>query len=386
MPVIVSISLLTALLPPLLFGAEWSVWIYRALTLLLIGCPCALVISVPAAVASSLAAGARSGLLIKGGQVLETLAKTSMMAFDKTGTLTNGKPMVTDVVDFTGDERHLLATATALEQEASHPLAAAITAYAAQAGIRALAVKNTRVVAGKGVTANADGQAIFIGAPRFASEYGALDDTARARINELEDQGKTVIAVMTDGRAAGLFALRDEPRRDAGAAIAQLKKLGIHSIMMTGDNHRTAQAIAAELGIDARAELLPDMKAEIIRSYKGKNVIAMVGDGINDAPALVTADVGIAMGSGTDVALETADAAVLYNRMGDLPALVDKARATMRIIRQNVTIALGLKLVFLLTTLLGISGLWAAILADTGATVLVTLNALRLLVTRRRAS
>ena len=379
MPAIVGLAVLVAILPPLLAGQPWDTWIYRGLALLLIGCPCALVISVPASIASSLSAGARRGLLMKGGAVIEATATTAIVAFDKTGTLTVGRPKVTDVVALGRDEAAVLALAAGVETGSAHPLAEAVLAEAAARGVAAVPASGARVLPGRGVEARIDGGLAFVGSPRHAAEQGLVDAAARARIEALEADGKTVAVVFEAREVLGLIALRDEPREDAAAAMAALKKLGVGAVMLTGDNARTAAAIAGGLGMDAEAELLPDDKVAAIRRLSGTGGLMMVGDGINDAPALATATVGIAMGSGTDVALETADGALLRNRVTDVAALIRLARATMANIRQNITVALGLKAVFLVTTVLGITGLWIAILADTGATVLVTLNALRLL-------
>jgi Cd2+/Zn2+-exporting ATPase len=380
MPAIVGLAALVAILPPLVAGQPWDTWVYRALALLLIGCPCALVISVPASIASSLSSGARRGLLMKGGAVIEATARIATVAFDKTGTLTLGRPRVTDVVALGRDEAAVLAVAAGVETGSSHPLAEAVLGEAAARGVAALPMTGARVLPGRGVEAvTATGATAFVGSPRHAEELGGLDEAARARIVALEAAGKTVAAVYESGTLLGLIALRDEPRLDAAAAIAELKALGVSAVMLTGDNRRTAAAIAGSLGMEQRSELLPDDKVAAIRDLAAKGGLMMVGDGINDAPALATADVGVAMGSGTDVALETADGALLRNRVTDVAALVRLARATMGNIRQNITVALGLKAVFLVTSVLGITGLWIAILADTGATVLVTLNALRLL-------
>ncbi len=380
MPTIVGLALLVAILPPLVAGAAWDIWIYRALALLLIGCPCALVISVPASIASALSAGARRGLLMKGGAVIETTARTRTVAFDKTGTLTLGRPKVTDVIGLGRDAAAVLAVAAGVEAGSSHPLAEAVLGEAASRGVAALPMTGARVLPGRGVEATtATGVTAFVASPRHAEELGGLDAAGRARITELEGEGKTVAAVYEAGALIGLIGLRDEPRPEAAAAMAELNQLGIATVMLTGDNRRTAAAIAAALGMDQRSELLPDGKVAAIRALAADGALMMVGDGINDAPALAAADVGVAMGSGTGVALETADGALLRNRVTDAAALVRLARATVANIRQNITVALGLKAVFLVTTVFGITGLWIAILADTGATVLVTLNALRLL-------
>ncbi|WP_295807818.1 heavy metal translocating P-type ATPase [uncultured Nitratireductor sp.] len=379
MPAIVGFAILVAIVPPLVAGAAWDVWIYRALALLLIGCPCALVISVPASIASSLSAGARRGLLLKGGAVIEAAAKTDLVTFDKTGTLTVGRPAVTDVWSPEGDEARTLALAAGVEAGSSHPLAEAVVAHAEDRSIPFKVGTGARAIPGRGVEAHIGGETVFVGSPRHAEEQGAMTPQAKERIAAFEADGKTVAAVFRAGALAGVIALRDEPREDAAVAMRDLKALGVRSVMLTGDNARTAEAIAESLSMEYRAELLPDDKVSAIRELTGRHTVMMVGDGINDAPALAVANVGVAMGSGTDVALESADGALLRNRVGDVAGMLRLARATMANIRQNIAIALGLKAVFLVTTVLGITGLWIAILADTGATVLVTLNALRLL-------
>jgi len=379
MPAIVGLAILVALVPPLAFGGEWSVWIYRALALLLIGCPCALVISVPASIAAALSTGARQGLLLKGGVVIEAAARTGVVAFDKTGTLTAGEPRVTEIVGLGHDERKVVELAAAVETGSSHPLALAILARAKTDGVPVRAAANAAAIAGKGVTGELDGVAIFVGAPRHARDRASFDAAALEAVERLETAGKTVAAVIADGQLAGLIALRDEPREDAAAAIAELKALGVRSVMLTGDNARTGAAIAGSLGLEHKAELMPDDKVTAIKALSQEAPVMMVGDGINDAPALAAANIGVAMGSGTDVALETADGAVLKSRVRDIAAMIRLARAAMGNIRTNIALALGLKAVFLVTSVLGYTGLWVAILADTGATVLVTANALRLL-------
>ncbi len=377
-PVVVAIAAAVAVLPPLLDG-DWHGWIYKGLAVLLIGCPCALVISTPAAIAASLAAGARTGLLIKGGSVLERLRDVTAVAFDKTGTLTEGMPKVTDVESFGSDRDTILKLSASLEASSSHPLAKAV--LAAAAGTTLLPVEDGKAVPGKGVTGRIDGRDLFFGSADAAAERVTPTAEVLAAVERLAAEGKTICLLLVDGAVLGLVALRDAPRPDAVAAVADLRRRGIATVMLTGDNPRAAAAVGRELGIDdVRAGLLPADKQTAIKALQDKGlVVAKIGDGINDAPALASADVGIAMGGGTDVALEAADAALLYRRVGDIGAMVDLSRRTMANIRQNITIALGLKAVFLVTTVLGITGLWPAILADTGATVLVTANALRLL-------
>ncbi|WP_322885166.1 heavy metal translocating P-type ATPase [Sinorhizobium medicae] len=380
-PAVVLVAALVAIVPPLFFGGLWQEWIYKGLALLLIGCPCALVISTPAAIAASLSAGARRGLLIKGGAVLETLGRITAVAFDKTGTLTEGKPKLTDIVGFGRSEAEVLGYAAALEQGSSHPLARAVLWRAEADGLTPAPVEDARAIGGKGVAAFANGVELFLGSPEAAGERAPLDAGEKAEIEALQRTGKTVSVLIVGGKAAGALAMRDEPRADAAAGLRALAEAGLRVVMLTGDNRATAEAIAGRLGgIEAHSGLLPEDKQRIVNRLKTEGfVVAKVGDGINDAPALAAADVGIAVGGGTDVALETADAASLHARVSDIAAMVRLSRVTMRNIHQNIAIALGLKAVFLVTTIAGITGLWPAILADTGATVLVTMNALRLL-------
>jgi len=381
-PAVMAIAALIVVVPPLAMGGDWSTWLYRGLALLLIACPCALVLSTPAAIASGLAVATRRGLLIKGGNALETIGRVRSIAFDKTGTLTEGKPRVTEVVPF-GQlrQKQVLALAAAVESGSNHPLAKAIVVHAESTDTAIPKASEASAIAGKAVRATVGGKMLAVGSPSHAGQVATLSAQQRKEIEALENSGKTV-AVLFDERSKetlGLLALRDEPRRDASEGVAQLKAMGVRSVMLTGDNQRTAQAIADSLGIDWKAELLPQDKLDLVNNMKRDAKVAMVGDGINDAPALATADVGIAMGGGTDVALETADAALLKSRVTDVAHLVALSRATMANIHQNVVFALGLKGLFLVTTVLGITGLWVAVLADTGATALVTLNALRLL-------
>jgi len=386
-PAVVTVAILVALEPPLLFGGAWGDWTYRALALLLIGCPCALVISTPAAIAAALAAGARRGLLMKGGAVLETLGKITVMALDKTGTLTEGKPRVSDIVAHGRTEDQVLAMAASLEVGSNHPLALAILDRAKQANVMILPARDAHAEAGRGVMGCFGGADLFLGSAHAAGERVALDAAVQARIAALHDEGKTVAVLLAADQLAGIIALRDEPRADAASGVRALKAAGITPVMLTGDNKRTAAAIGADLGIDVHAELLPEDKLRKVRALQAEGrIVGKVGDGINDAPALAAAHVGIAMGGGTDVALEIADAAVLHGRMADVGRMVLLSRAAMANIHQNIAIALGLKAVFLVTTIAGITGLWPAILADTGATVLVTANAMRLLAWRGEAT
>nr|WP_154324398.1 zinc/cadmium/mercury/lead-transporting ATPase [Pantoea sp. 201603H] len=376
-PAIMALSLLVIVIPPLLFAAAWQPWIYKGLTLLLIGCPCALVISTPAAITSGLAAATRQGALIKGGAALENLGAVRTFAFDKTGTLTEGKPVVTDVISLVGETAEmLLLKAAAVETGSSHPLARAILARAGHLNLPIPVAEEQRTLAGIGVEAKVAGRLLLLSAP---SKLAQLTDTQRIQVAELEATGKTAVVLVEERQPIALIALRDSLRADARQAIAALQALGIEGVMLTGDNPLAAAAIASELGITFRASLLPEDKVLAVRELTQKQPVAMVGDGINDAPAMKAATIGIAMGSGTDVALETADAALTHNRLAGLVAMVRLSRATHANIRQNIAIALGLKGIFLITTLAGITGLWLAVLADSGATALVTANALRLL-------
>ncbi len=378
-PGAMAVAALVMLAPPLAFGGDWWAWIYRGLAVLLIACPCALVISVPAAIASGLSAGARRGLLIKGGAALETIGRARTVAFDKTGTLTAGKPRVTDILPMPGtDEAALLRAAAGVEAVSAHPLARAVLDAAAARGIQVPAATDAEGIPGKAATAIVEGRRIVVGSPSYAREQGVHLPNADD-IGALEAAGKTVVVVLADGQPLGVLALRDEPREDAVIAVAALKAMGLSSVMLTGDNERAGRAIAASLGMDVRAHLMPEQKLREIEALKARGPVVMVGDGINDAPALAAASVGVAMGGGTAVALETADAALLHERLSGVADLIALSRATLANVKQNVAIAVGLKLVLLVTTMLGVTGLWMAILADTGATVLVTINALRLL-------
>ncbi|WP_105902029.1 zinc/cadmium/mercury/lead-transporting ATPase [Vibrio gangliei] len=401
-PLMMVVALLVVIVPPMLFAQPWETWVYRGLALLLIACPCALVISTPAAITSGLATAAKRGALIKGGAALEQLGKVEVMAFDKTGTLTQGKPQVTDVVglsEFTSSQ--VLTLAAAVEVGSTHPLATSLIDKAKRDNLDIPETQNKNALAGIGVRGEIDGTLVQISSPSKLDIE--LDASITEQINKLEDQGKTVVVVsqtpvMGNGNhamsAIGIIAWQDRIREDAKAALHALDKLGIKAMMLTGDNPRSAEAISQQLSFSSQAvnsqannfqamnyqaSLLPKDKVQYIEQLSKHSHVAMVGDGINDAPAMKAANVSVAMGAGTDVALETADSALTHNRLTELPAMIELSRATLSNIRQNVTIALGLKAVFLVTSLLGITGLWVAVLADSGATALVTLNALRLL-------
>lgn len=376
-PIIMGLAVAIAVLPPLLFGAAWSAWFYNALVLLVIACPCALVISTPVSIVAALASSARSGVLIKGGAYVEIPSRLKALAMDKTGTITEGEPEVAGTYPLATDEAGLLSVAAALEARSSHPLARAILARTAHV----VPAEETRTVPGRGVEGTVDGRAVWLGSVRFAAEKGiAVPADLKERI---EEAGSTLVAVGTDDGLLGLLELRDRIRSDARDVIARLHAAGVEKIvMLTGDNERTARAVAREVGIDdVRAELLPADKVlaveELSRTHE---VVAMVGDGVNDAPAMARANFAIAMGAvGSDAAIETADIALMSDDIGRLPWLVGHSRRTMSIIRQNITVALVTKALFVGLTALGMATMWGAIAADVGVSLAVVANALRLL-------
>ena len=378
-PLMMLVSLFVIIVPPMFFAQPWETWVYRGLALLLIACPCALVISTPAAITSGLAAAAKRGALIKGGAALEQLGKIETIAFDKTGTLTKGKPEVTDIITL-GDvqESELLENIAAIEVGSSHPLAVSLVNKAKSAGIHLPEALDKQALIGSGVRGVVNGVVYQAIAP---SKLGfEMSGDIESRIQQMEEQGKTVVvAVQNENTVMGLIAWQDTLREDSAQAVKALRGLGINSIMLTGDNPRSAQAISSMIDIDFKASLLPQDKVTYVEELSSNANVAMVGDGINDAPAMKASSIGIAMGGGTDVALETADAAITHNRLVELAGMIELSRATLSNIRQNIFLALGLKGVFLVTSLLGITGLWVAVLADSGATAIVTLNALRLL-------
>lgn len=377
-PLMMMVSLLVIVTPPMLFAQPWETWLYRGLALLLIACPCALVISTPAAITSGLAAAAKRGALIKGGAALEQLGRVETIAFDKTGTLTQGKPDVTDIVPFNGwGHDQLVEKAAAIEQGSSHPLAVSLVKYAQRQNIALPNATGMRALVGSGVSGSIDGVEYRVVSPSKL-EIELVPAVVKS-IADLEASGKTVVVTLQEDHPIGVIAWQDTLRDDAKVAVKCLKQLGIKSIMLTGDNPRSADAISSMIDIDFKASLLPKDKVTYVEQLSANGNVAMVGDGINDAPAMKASSIGIAMGGGTDVALETADAALTHNRLVELPAMIELSRATLNNIRQNIFLALGLKGVFLVTSLLGITGLWVAVLADSGATAIVTLNALRLL-------
>jgi len=383
-PAMMGLSLAVAALLPLLTGISWEEGVYRGLVILVIACPCALVISTPVSIVSALTAAARNGVLIKGGLYLEAAGRLQVLALDKTGTLTKGKPEVQGLVALNGhSERELLERAAALEADSEHPLARAILRKARELGINVVPAEQFTAFPGKGGEGRIADRLFWIGSHRFMHEKAQETPEIHAKALELEDAGHSVVAIGNDSHVCGLISIADSLRENVSQIIADIRQAGVKRIvMLTGDNEGTARAIAAEAGIDEYCcELLPEDKVEAIGLLvREDKFVAMVGDGINDAPAMAAATFGIAMGAmGTDAALETADMALMSDDLSKLPWLIRHSRRTLRNIQQNIGFALGLKLVFIILTLFGLASLWMAIAADTGATLLVVFNGLRLL-------
>ncbi|MEX0961440.1 MAG: cation-translocating P-type ATPase [Simkaniaceae bacterium] len=381
-PIMMAISVSIALFPPLFLGGDFASWFYRALVVLVVACPCALVISTPVSIVSALTLAARQGLLIKGGRYLEIAASLKVMAFDKTGTLTNGKMSLESILPM-GDiqEEEILQIAASLESSSNHPIAVAILKKYGKSSH--LQVADYTLIKGKGAEGTIQGTRYFIGSHRFLHEKNIETESIHEKANALEDAGHTVLALGTSEKVIALLSLSDTLRKDVKETLAALREGGVKEIMMlTGDNVKTAQSIAEAVGIEKYlAELLPEDKVEAIHHLRERsNGIAMVGDGINDAPAMAASDLGIAMGAiGTDVAIETADIALMSDDLSKLPFLLRHAKRAMKIIKQNITFSLSLKFIFLILAILGFASIWMAIAADTGATLLVIFNGLRLL-------
>jgi Cd2+/Zn2+-exporting ATPase len=382
-PAVMVAATLVAVVPPLVFGRPWDPWIYRALSLLVLSCPCALVISTPAAVVSAISTAARSGVLIKGGRALEAMGRIRAIAFDKTGTLTEGRLSVADVAGVTADRRDVLAVAGALEARSAHPIAAAVTAAANAEIATPPAAEDVRETPGCGISGLLDGSVVRAGNLSWLEAEGVDTAEAQPLSEALERQGRTVVAVARDLDVLGLIGLSDALRTRTRNVLESLRREGIErTVLLTGDNERTARTIAEAAGADEyRARLLPADKLAAVRSLVAEHGrVAMVGDGVNDAPAMAAATVGIAMGgAGSDTALEAADIALMGDDLSRLPFTIRLSRRTLGVIRQNVIASLGLKLLALAAIVPGWLTLWLAIMADMGATILVTLNSLRLL-------
>lgn len=376
-PVIIAIAVLVAVVPPLFLGSEWSEWIYQGLAVLVVGCPCALVISTPVSIVTAIGNAARNGVLVKGGSYLEEAGALKAIAFDKTGTLTKGTPIVTDFVNFSEDE-NLFTKIAALESKSQHPLASAIVKQAKE--YQDIVVEQFTSITGKGLQGHINGILYRVGNHKL---FESIPTEIRTQISTLQNQGKTVMIIGTKEEIIALIAVADEVRESSSLVIKRLHQLGIEkTILLTGDNQSTATAIGGQVGVTSiKAELLPEEKLAFIKDLKRQfGRVAMVGDGVNDAPALASATVGIAMGGvGTDTALETADIALMNDDLTKLPFTIKLSRKTLQIIKQNIALSIGVKLLALLLVVPGWLTLWIAIFADMGVTLLVTLNGLRLL-------
>ncbi len=383
-PAVMMLAFLVFVLPPVLIGGEWDAWFYRALVLLVIACPCALVISTPVSIVASLAASARAGVLVKGGAYIELPARLKAIALDKTGTITRGEPEVVAVVPFgSHTETELLARAAALEARSTHPLARAVRMYAETKGIAAAPAREVQVLKGKGLMGTFDDEPFWLGSHRYVIERGQDTPEVARQAALLEADGKTVLVVGNARHVCGVIAVADTVRPESRRIIEQLHAAGIeHVVMLTGDNRVTAEAIAREVGMDeVYAELLPEDKVRKVDDLVARyEIVAMVGDGVNDAPALARSNLGIAMGAiGSDAAIETADVALMTDDISRIPWLIRHSRRTLRIIRQNIVFSLGVKAAFVVLTFAGGASLWGAIAADVGASLIVVANGLRLL-------
>lgn len=387
-PFIMAAAALVAIIPPLFFDGSWSTWVYQGLAVLVVGCPCALVISTPISIVSAIGNAAKKGVLIKGGIHLEELGSVKAIAFDKTGTLTKGVPVVTDfeVFDDRMEEKELFSILAALENRSQHPAASAIVMRAEQDKIpySAVPVEDFTSITGRGIQGTVKGTTYYIGNPSLFRELNVKGtEFESGSVKKLQNQGKTVMLIGTEEKILGLIAVADEVRESSKHVVQKLHELGIrHTTMLTGDNQGTANAIGREVGVtDIQAELMPEEKLKYIKQLKKEHgQVAMIGDGVNDAPALAASTVGIAMGgAGTDTAIETADIALMGDDLNKLPFAVRLSRKTLNIIKANITFAIGIKIAALLLVIPGWLTLWIAILSDVGATILVALNSMRLM-------
>ncbi|WNC89716.1 heavy metal translocating P-type ATPase [Paraburkholderia sp. FT54] len=382
-PIVFAVALAVAIVPPVLFGGSWQTWVYKALVMLVIACPCALVISTPVTIVSGLAAAARKGILIKGGAYLEQGRKLTRLALDKTGTLTHGKPVQTGFEILAEvDAVRCRVFAASLAGRSDHPVSMALAAAAKADDIANVTVGAFEALAGRGVRGEIDGVPYWLGNHRLVEELGRCSASLEARLDALESQGKTVVMLVDAERVLALFVVADTVKETSRAAVAELQRLGVSTAMLTGDNPHTAAAIAQQVGIDeARGNQLPEDKLNAIARWSEDGAaVGMVGDGINDAPALARADIGFAMGAmGTDTAIETADVALMDDDLRKIPSFIRLSKATHSVLVQNITLALGIKSVFLVLTVIGLGTMWMAVFADVGASLLVVANGLRLL-------
>lgn len=383
-PVVMGLALMVLLVPPLVFGGAWSDWVYRALVLLVIACPCALVISTPVSIVAALTAAARNGVLVKGGLFIEAPARLRAVALDKTGTLTWGRPSVVEVIPLAGHAEHeLLERVGSLEARSEHPLARAILAYAKDRGIAIRPAEDFQILQGRGAKGRFEGREYWLGSHRYLEERGQETPEIHQQLESMSQAGRTAVVVGTGDHVCGLIAVADAVREESRGTVQALREAGIETVvMLTGDNRGTAEAIGKETGIDeVQAELLPAEKVAAIDQLVARyGQVAMIGDGVNDAPAMARATLSVAMGAaGSDAAIETADVALMSDDLSKLPWLIRHSRRTLRVIRQNIAFSLAVKLVFVILTFAGHASLWAAIAADMGASLLVVFNGLRLL-------
>lgn len=385
-PFIIIMALLIVVVPPLFFGGDWNKWLYQGLSILVVGCPCSLVISTPVSIVSAIGNAAKNGVLVKGGVYLEEIGHLRAIAFDKTGTLTKGKPVVTDFIATSSEtDINYLSIISSLESLSQHPLASAILNEADKTNVdyKSIQIEDFQSITGKGLTGIHQNIRYYIGSPKLFSASVIEETAVKVQYRQFQEQGKTAMYFGTDEQILGVIAVADEVRDSSAAVISELHKLSIeHTIMLTGDNTKTAESIGKQLGVtEIKGDLMPQEKLDSIKALRTTyNKVAMVGDGINDAPALAASTVGIALGgAGTDTALETADVALMGDDLQKLPFIVRLSRQTLKVIKQNITFSLGIKLLALLLVIPGWLTLWIAIVADMGATLLVTLNGLRLM-------
>ena len=385
-PFIIIMALLIVVVPPLFFGGDWNKWLYQGLSILVVGCPCSLVISTPVSIVSAIGNAAKNGVLVKGGVYLEEIGHLRAIAFDKTGTLTKGKPVVTDFIATSSEtDINYLSIISSLESLSQHPLASAILNEADKTNVdyKSIQIEDFQSITGKGLTGIHQNIRYYIGSPKLFSASVIEETAVKVQYRQFQEQGKTAMYFGTDEQILGVIAVADEVRDSSAAVISELHKLSIeHTIMLTGDNTKTAESIGKQLGVtEIKGDLMPQEKLDSIKALRTTyNKVAMVGDGINDAPALAASTVGIAMGgAGTDTALETADVALMGDDLQKLPFIVRLSRQTLKVIKQNITFSLGIKLLALLLVIPGWLTLWIAIVADMGTTLLVTLNGLRLM-------
>jgi Cd2+/Zn2+-exporting ATPase len=380
-PAVFVLAILAAVLPPLLIGGEWRSWIYRALALLVISCPCALVVSTPVALLSAMASATRRGLLIKGGVHLEEGRRLAVVAMDKTGTLTSGRPSRTDISALGGFEpAEADRLSASLASLSNHPVSKAVVKASAFKDGELAALTGFRDIPGLGIEAELGERKLALGDSRLAKELGALDEALEAAVRRLESEGKTATILVVDGKAAALLATADTIKEDSRRAVSELKALGVRTVMLTGDNELTAAAVAAQVGVDSfRARLMPEEKLAVIEELGSKVKVGMAGDGINDAPALARADVGFSMGAaGTGTAIETADVAIMDDNLAKIPLFIRLSRAVHRVLTGNIVFIMAVKLSFITVTLMGRADMWMAVLADIGVTLIVVANSMRL--------